>query len=251
MGTILAIAALVAALIAGYFAISAYNTGEKIKRYLRDINSGEGFTSSDGQSSIRDEIVAVVKESRRLESHQNTPQKQTSQQVELSTENFNMIVEAVLTALEDNKKKAATADVCAKSVSEKVAKPAAEALPADATQAEEPVESDNKAMPEKKAPAEILYASAYNAEKRAFYKIEKAPFDGVIYEIAVDADDLSKGTLNVYPGAFDTVVQCRDFLDFCCETSGSGPNIETQEPGTVINSNGNWQIENKLKVKFV
>lgn len=251
MGTIIAIIALVVALIAGYFAITSFSTSEKIKSYLRDIASGEGFSSSEGHSSIREEIVAVVKESRRLESHQNAAQKQAPKQVELSTENFNMIVEAVLTALEDKKKKAAPADVSAKSTSENVDKPAAEAHTDDAAKAEEPVEPDNKAMPEKKAPAEILYASAYNAEKRAFYKIGKAPFDGVIYEIAVDADDLSKGTLNVYPGAFDTVVQCRDFLDFCCETSGSGSNIETQEPGTVINSNGNWQIENKLKVKFV
>ncbi len=96
-----------------------------------------------------------------------------------------------------------------------------------------------------------MYASSFNGDTNTFYEISKQPSDQSIFVISIDPHNSSRGTFEVYHDAYDKVIDCKDFLEYCCEVTGTGTNIETMQYGEVELSSGKWIVTTKLKIKFV
>lgn len=97
---------------------------------------------------------------------------------------------------------------------------------------------------------QVLYASSYNQVESTFYEVGSQPSDLTIFEITLNPSNSNEGTFEVYHAAYDKVVGCKDFLEFCCEVEGSGNNLQTITSGMVICRGGVWSVENKLKIRF-
>lgn len=131
---------------------------------------------------------------------------------EMSTENFNAIVETVMVGIES-----------------KLAK--------------------MKEVEKKKLV--YKYASAYDVSKTTFYKVEDRPSDETIFELAIDGENENTGTITVYKHAYKKVTEVRDFLDGACNVSGSGVNIQIDKEGIISLEGGKWRVEQPMEVKFI
>lgn len=131
---------------------------------------------------------------------------------EMSTENFNAIVETVMVGIES-----------------KLAK--------------------MKEVEKKKLV--YKYASAYDVSKKTFYKVEDRPSDETIFELAIDGENENTGTITVYKYAYKKVTEVRDFLDGTCNVSGSGVNIQIDKEGIISLEGGKWRVEQPMEVKFI
>lgn len=131
---------------------------------------------------------------------------------EMSTENFNAIVETVMVGIES-----------------KLAK--------------------MKEVEKKKLV--YKYASAYDVSKKTFYKVEDRPSDETIFELAIDGENENTGTITVYKHAYKKVTEVRDFLDGACNVSGSGVNIQIDKEGIISLEGGKWRVEQPMEVKFI
>lgn len=231
--TIIAISAAVLAAVAIVITLIKY---AKVKNYLSDTRSQNGFDSYDG--NIRSEIVDVVQNSMTLKQSLSAQQPQTRtivQKAELSTENFNAIVETVLLAVEEKMAKKQLAVVAEQ--------PAAK--PKEAT------EQTTEEKPIEKPSIVYKYATSYDIKKRTFYNVEDRPSEDTIYELSINADNGNFGTFTIYKHAYKKVTECQDFLEGACDVSGSGAIIQIVEQGQIAMEGGKWTVEKPLEMKFV
>ena len=149
---------------------------------------------------------------------------------EMSTENFNAIVDKVMVSVES-----------------KLEKMKAEVLaPVPA------VETPTYITPEiEKKKVIYKYASAYDVEKKTFYKVEDRPSEETVFEFAIDGENENSGTMTVYKHAYGKVAEVRDFLDGACNVSGSGVNIQIEKEGIISFEGGKWRVEQPMEVKFI
>lgn len=186
----------------------------KIKNYLTDIKTDEGF---DSNGCIREEIISVVLGSTRIK--ESFPKPQIIGDValsskDISTETFNFIVETVI-------------DDVNRKLSQKQEVPA----------------STNEEAGSK-------YAEAYDFTTGTFYHINKYPTDDTIYKLDLDETG-GEGAFTLYNGSYKKVSECRDFLEGACEISGDGVTVEIISIGKLSLENGKWAIVKPLEVKFV
>ena len=154
---------------------------------------------------------------------------------EMSTENFNAIVETVMVGIES-----------------KLAK-MKEIEPASAPAVEfKTVKTPTYINPEvEKKKLVYKYASAYDVSKKTFYKVEDRPSDETIFELVIDGENENTGTITVYKHAYKKVTEVRDFLDGACNVSGSGVNIQIDKEGIISLEEGKWRVEQPMEVKFI
>lgn len=231
--TIIAIAAAVLSVVAIVITLIKY---AKVKNYLTDMRSQNGFDSYDG--NIRSEIVDVVKNSmtlkQALSAHQ--PQVRTIvQKTELSTENFNTIVETVLFAVEEKMAKKQTAVVTEQPIAKQ----------------EETKNPEIEERPVERPSIVYKYATSYDIKKKTFYKVEDRPSEDTIYELSINAYSGNSGYFTIYKYAYKKVTECQDFLEGACDVSGSGANIRIVEQGLIAMEGGKWTVERPLEMKFV
>ena len=230
------IIAIVAAVIAVAAIVITLISTTKLKDYLSDSDSKHGFGSRNGD--IREEIIDVVQHSMRIQqalTTNQTPAKTIVQKAELSTENFNAIVDTVIIALEEK-------------LSKNNNQPFSDIL---VSPVEEPI-----ATPEEEKPADMpvytyKYATSYDVKKKTFYKVEERPSDDTIYELAIDSEVGNAGLFTIYKYAYKKVTECQDFLEGACDVSGAGVNIQIIEKGSVSLEDGKWTVDKPLEMKFV
>lgn len=229
MSTIIAI---VAAIIAVAAIVIALISTTKLKDYLSDSESKHGFGSQNGD--IREEIIDVVQHSMRVRqalTANQTPGKTIIQKAELSTDNFNAIIDTVLLALE-----------------EKLSKNSSQ------SNSETPVASTKEQVSnaeEEKPVYTYKYATSYDVKKKTFYKVEERPSDDTIYELAINSESGNAGLFTIYKYAYKKVTECQDFLEGACDVSGAGVNIQIIEKGSVSLEEGKWTVDKPLEMKFV
>ena len=150
---------------------------------------------------------------------------------EMSTENFNAIVEGIESKLAKMKE------------IELASAPAVEF---------KTVKTPTYINPEvEKKKLVYKYASAYDVSKKTFYKVEDRPSDETIFELAIDGENENTGTITVYKHAYKKVTEVRDFLDGACNVSGSGVNIQIDKEGIISLEEGKWRVEQPMEVKFI
>lgn len=150
---------------------------------------------------------------------------------EMSTENFNAIVEGIESKLAKMKE------------IELASAPAVEF---------KTVKTPTYINPEvEKKKLVYKYASAYDVSKKTFYKVEDRPSDETIFELAIDGENENTGTITVYKHAYKKVTEVRDFLDGACNVSGSGVNIQIDKEGIISLEGGKWRVEQPMAVKFI
>lgn len=150
---------------------------------------------------------------------------------EMSTENFNAIVEGIESKLAKMKE------------IELASAPAVEF---------KTVKTPTYINPEvEKKKLVYKYASAYDVSKKTFYKVEDRPSDETIFELAIDGENENTGTITVYKHAYKKVTEVRDFLDGACNVSGSGVNIQIDKEGIISLEGGKWRVEQPMEVKFI
>lgn len=151
---------------------------------------------------------------------------------EMSTENFNAIVETVIESKLAKMKEIELASA-----------PAVEF---------KTVKTPTYINPEvEKKKLVYKYASAYDVSKKTFYKVEDRPSDETIFELAIDGENENTGTITVYKHAYKKVTEVRDFLDGACNVSGSGVNIQIDKEGIISLEGGKWRVEQPMEVKFI
>lgn len=151
---------------------------------------------------------------------------------EMSTENFNAIVETVIESKLAKMKEIELASA-----------PAVEF---------KTVKTPTYINPEvEKKKLVYKYASAYDVSKTTFYKVEDRPSDETIFELAIDGENENTGTITVYKHAYKKVTEVRDFLDGACNVSGSGVNIQIDKEGIISLEGGKWRVEQPMEVKFI
>lgn len=150
---------------------------------------------------------------------------------EMSTENFNAIVEGIESKLAKMKE------------IELASAPAVEF---------KTVKTPTYINPEvEKKKLVYKYASAYDVSKKTFYKVEDRPSDETIFELAIDGENENTGAITVYKHAYKKVTEVRDFLDGACNVSGSGVNIQIDKEGIISLEGGKWRVEQPMEVKFI
>ena len=97
---------------------------------------------------------------------------------------------------------------------------------------------------------QVLYASSYNQSEGTFYEIGSMPSDQTIFEIIINSNNPNEGSFEVYNAAYEKVLGCKDFLEYCCEVEGNGMHLQTISSGVVKCRGGVWIVESKLKIKF-
>lgn len=95
-----------------------------------------------------------------------------------------------------------------------------------------------------------LYASSYNKEKKTFYEISPVTTENTIYVMSFMTESDSEAELNIFSGAKEIIMACRDYLEICCDTIGHGNELKVEKPGLVVLENGKWSIKKKVMVKF-
>ncbi len=154
---------------------------------------------------------------------------------EMSTENFNAIVETVMVGIESKLAKMKEIELASA--------PAVEF---------KTVKTPTYINPEvEKKKLVYKYASAYDVSKKTFYKVEDRPSDETIFELAIDGENENTGTITVYKHAYKKVTEVRDFLDGACNVSGSGVNIQIDKEGIISLEGGKWRVEQPMEVKFI
>lgn len=226
------ILAIVAAVIAVAAIVIALISTTKLKDYLSDSESKHGFGSRNGD--IREEIIDVVQHSMRIQqalTTNQTPVKTIIQKAELSTENFNAIIDTVLLALEEKL-----------------------SMNSSQSDSETPVASVEEQVTNAEAERPVYtykYATSYDVKKKTFYKVEERPSEDTIYELAIDSKSENTGLFTIYKHAYKKVNECQDFLEGACDVSGAGVNIQIIEKGSVSLDEGKWTVEKPLEMKFV
>lgn len=154
---------------------------------------------------------------------------------EMSTENFNAIIDTVMVGIEA-----------------KLAKMKQEEFFPAPTEELKEVKTPSVTTPEiEKKKVLYKYASAYDVTKKTFYKVEDRPSDETIFELAIDGENENSGTITVYKHAYKKVTEVRDFLDGACNVSGSGVNIQIDKEGIISLEGGKWRVEQPMDVKFM
>ena len=97
---------------------------------------------------------------------------------------------------------------------------------------------------------QTLYASSYNQSKGTFYEVSSQASEQTIFEIIISPDNPNEGVFEVYSEAYEKVVECKDFLEVCCDVEGNGQDLQTLEKGCVDFGGGMWSVTKKLKVRF-
>lgn len=197
----------------------------RIKRYQYD---GE----------LRNYIVETVLKSSRIQQEYKRKEQvniPTPAKTELSTEEFNFIVETVISTVQDDlAKKEASSNRVKTSV--------------DSQDSEQQVQESDSTV---KAKPTYKFASSYDLKKKTFYKVEDRASDETIYELAINAETGASGVFTVYKHAYKKVTECRDFLEGACEVSGAGVNIQIEKEGIISLSDGKWIVEQPIVLKFI
>lgn len=211
----IAIAALIIAIIAVIVTFSLYL---KLKWFIMDGCANDSY----GQKprNMRDLIATTVMDSTRINNFIGKVNG-GGRNIEISTIQFNEIVETVL---------------------RKVEKRMAQSVVMH--------EPPQQVPPTMNVNPMKLYATSYNATNETFYEVNKQPSDQTIFEISVNPQRPNEGCFEVYRNAYEMVAECKDFLEYCCEVEGSGSSLHTVEIGRVTLNAGVWVVTKKLKVRF-
>lgn len=154
---------------------------------------------------------------------------------EMSTENFNAIVETVMVGIE----------------SKLVKMKETETSPTPSVEFKT-VTTPTYINPEvEKKKLIYKYASAYDVAKKTFYKVEDRPSDETIFELSIDGETENSGMISVYRHAYKKVTEVQDFLDGACNVSGSGVSIQIEKEGIISLEEGKWRVEKPIEVKFI
>lgn len=94
-----------------------------------------------------------------------------------------------------------------------------------------------------------LFASACNTNTQTFYSVSEHPSEETIFVLDVDIKN-GRGKFDLHSSAIEKVKECRDFLEGACSTSGNGNHIEVIGKGSIVLSNGEWLVEEKMQIKF-
>lgn len=95
-----------------------------------------------------------------------------------------------------------------------------------------------------------LYATAYDSESKCFFNVDKKPTADTIFEITINPHNELEAYLDLYAGAIDKIIDCKDFLIGCCEQIGYGNKMEILERGELLLEEGIWKVVKMLKIKF-
>lgn len=235
---ILALLALLAGLAALIACFILYN---KVRRYLSDYKSGHGFGSR--RSTIRDEIIDVCDNSSRFANFIKQGPPKPESRSELSTEQRNMIEKSLQRALDEKVEKIR---IDLEKQLENLKEASEVPQPHKAVSGEEEVPP---AEPEKKYI--YRYAEAYDTDNKTFYEVTTSPSADTIYEFKIEEDNPSKGTFQVFGKSIAKVLECRDFIEGCCDVSGSGNHdIVTINAGQLYMDGYIWRVEKKLAIRF-
>ena len=197
----------------------------KIRHYLFD---GE----------LKNDIVITVLRSSRIKQEykrQGPENRPIPAKVELSTENFNFVVDTVIQTIENN---------WSKRQAMKPAVPHVDNTQAIGIQKEPAADSSTRDVTNK-------YASAYDVKRNTFYKVEDRPSDETIYELTFGADIEGSCSFTIYRHAYKKVTEVKDFLDGACHVAGSGSTIQIKKTGTLTYESGKWSVEQPLEVVFI
>lgn len=183
----------------------------------------------------KDELREFIVRSLRRDDRIRLEVKQIAKTVEMSTENFNAIVETVMVCIE----------------SKLVKMKETETSPTPSVEFKTVITPTYINPEVEKKKLIYKYASAYDVAKKTFYKVEDRPSDETIFELAIDGENENTGTITVYKHAYKKVTEVRDFLDGACSVSGSGVNIQIDKEGIISLEGGKWRVEQPMEVKFI
>lgn len=100
----------------------------------------------------------------------------------------------------------------------------------------------------------MLFASAVNEEREAFYEVTDRALNNTIFQLSPKKDDDQKACFTVYEKAFRKVIEEQGYLGGGCEVMNPEMNntsrVTTIEPGLAVFNKGEWVIKEKAKVKF-
>lgn len=97
----------------------------------------------------------------------------------------------------------------------------------------------------------ILYASAVkDKDNMCFVDVYEQSKEKTIYILSVT--DEHNASFVLFEDAKEIVIDCEDYINYACNKTGNGSNIESCEPGLAEKTNdGLWKITKKANVKFV
>lgn len=222
---VLTIIAIVVGVIAIVLSVCLYS---KIMNFLYDGELSKVIVKTVINSE-RIKLVYSTKDSSRIE----MPVK-----AELSTEDFNFIVNTVINTVEEDMKQKLMLGVSpVQSESKKT-------IASEKSEKVEPV-SNPKLV--------YKYASSFDLKKKTFFKVEDRPSDETIYELTINQESENMGVFSIYKYAYKRVMECRDFLEGACDVSGSnsGMNIHIEKEGILSFEGDKWIVVQPMKVKFI
>lgn len=101
----------------------------------------------------------------------------------------------------------------------------------------------------------VLYASTVDEGRNCFYEVTKTPKSDTIFVLEVNKEDEKEATFSVYDKVFKKVIQEQGHLKGGCAIENPEMNhtsvVNTVEPGLTQCEDGEWEIKQKAKVKFV
>lgn len=183
----------------------------------------------------KDELREFIVRSLRRDDRIRLEVKQIAKTVEMSTENFNAIVETVMVCIE----------------SKLVKMKETETSPTPSVEFKTVITPTYINPEVEKKKLIYKYASAYDVAKKTFYKVEDRPSDETIFELSIDGETENSGMISVYKHAYKKVTEVRDFLDGACNVSGSGVSIQIEKEGIISLEEGKWRVEKPIEVKFI
>ena len=95
-----------------------------------------------------------------------------------------------------------------------------------------------------------LYATAYDSDSNSFFSVDAKPTVDTIFEITISPHIENEAFLDLYVGAIEKIIDCKDFLKGSCEQIGFGDKMEILERGELVLEDGVWRIKKLLKIKF-
>lgn len=183
----------------------------------------------------KDELREFIVRSLRRDDRIRLEVKQIAKTVEMSTENFNAIVETVMVCIE----------------SKLVKMKETETSPTPSVEFKTVITPTYINPEVEKKKLIYKYASAYDVAKKTFYKVEDRPSDETIFELSIDGETENSGMISVYKHAYKKVTEVRDFLDGACNVSGSGVSIQIEKEGIISLEEGKWRVKKPIEVKFI
>ncbi|GHT46414.1 hypothetical protein AGMMS49965_23970 [Bacteroidia bacterium] len=86
--------------------------------------------------------------------------------------------------------------------------------------------------------------------KGAFHKVTATPTEDTIFKINKTHSGKT-ATFEVYRDAYETVIECPDFLEGCEVQKIGSQSVETTEKGEAELEYNTWKITKKAKIKFI